>query len=593
LTPTLMYLIQAGVNLKTAVYFLSNPLIKKYASEQRKIASSVASLNGIDAEFYKKEARIKMLTEIGLPGLIKVAKDGSSRYIDKKGLQSYTLKVTKNLNLDARAEALSENSLENELSEDAIAAFLHFLELEKVAEGITSIKTTLNYDTNKMSSFYEAEEVNNKILNLHEQGIFPSKVIDDIVGDSVIGLFKIDDFMLELWSPLFKIRNDKAMNKFIFDILNDIKKVKYIKKAFGTTEAYVEQFKNDIIVKQFTDVIGKEGSDNMYRGIPMVKNPNEKSKKGVSFKTVNKKLEISINDDTISKQFESLMNKDSLSSDGNAHLKSEMFHTKGEYLQFVIEREYQRFLNPLTKMKSETYFKYKMDRNSKYFAEGLPFEVVEELTYEEILRDTALTNNLNLYQLFQSEGSTMDLFNEISNLHPELLKNYDVIRDLINSISKDKKYKNLQLKDNRLTGLEADVYYDNLVELSDLNQIEIDTEDPIEKKRVADFFKHFSLSGFLQSGMDFKGNLTLGTILPQENILKILEDSDPISNIDFESFNRTLYNNRIDVSKRSRVKDYRFHNFNFSIFDETDLGTSTDEDLLSPDDKPCNGGLPI
>jgi len=588
LTPTLLYLIQAGVNLETAVYFLSNPLIKEYASEQRKNASAVATLLNRDAEFYKQKARIKMLEYMNLGGLIKLSEAGEP-YINKKELQAKTLSATKNLDFENLAYDIASNN--DIYDKNTIAAFLHFLELEKVAEGITSLKTTLNYDTSKMATFYEAHETDSKIKNVRTQGIFPTEIVDEIVDNSIIGSFKIDDFMLELWDPLFEIRNNRLMNQYIFDTVSDIKKSKIIKKTFGTVENYVEQFKNDIIVKQFTDQIRSEGSDNIYRGLEMIDNPKEKSKKGVVFNTVNGKTKISINIETIKSQWADLISESSLSKDGNASIKIEMFSSEEEYLQFVMEREYQRFLNPMDKMKSEAYFKYKMDRNSKYFAEGLPLEVIEELTYNEILRDTALTKNLNLYQLFESDSSTQDLFNEILNMHPELEKEYDVVRDLINSNSKDKKYKNLMLKDNRLDGLEADVYHDNLIELGDVNTLNIETKDPIEKQRVADFFRHFSLSGFLQSGMDFKGPFTLGSILPQQDILSILKEAGPISDIDFGAFNRKLYYNMQDVSKRSRVKSYDSR-IAFDIFNPLQK-EGGEEDLLSPNDKPCNGGLPI
>jgi hypothetical protein len=200
-------------------------------------------------------------------------------------------------------------------------------------------------------------------------------------------------------------------------------------------------------------------------------------------------------------------------------------------------------------------------------------------TYEEILRDTALDNIMNYWKIFRSNHTYADQLYELKEMHPNLEVDFNIVRDLIVSQSATKtktpdgeeketiKFKNIVLRDNRVKEDLINIYYNNMIKLSDGSTVSIPItkenaeQDYIENQRVAKFFSNLPLVGFLQSGLNSKDSMSIMRAMPTDKITSIIQEEAETFKInkDFlENFtSRFDYQNRLEnISTRRRLKNY-------------------------------------
>jgi predicted GNAT family acetyltransferase len=260
ITPTLMFLLQAGVPLETAIYFVSNPLVKEYVTQQKIATSAYARFLGVQPEndptHYRSHAKDIVLDDLNLK-------------MSAKDLYDETVESTEGKDFTDSAKDIAHMSyVEAKYDADAKAAFLHFLELEKTSEGIKDIKMKMNYDTAQSTDLFDAQRKEADLRQLYADSKTPNQVVDGILNDSTIGGFRIADFQLSLWGPLFKIRSHKELNDFLIQRLSsDSNKMK---KIYYTEERYVEEFKNAFIMRMFSKAIKDfDINADSYKGLPI------------------------------------------------------------------------------------------------------------------------------------------------------------------------------------------------------------------------------------------------------------------------------------------------------------------------------------
>lgn len=590
-TPIIDFLLQAGVPFDSAIYFVSNPLVKDYVKKQNQAKSAfskVARLNPDVASKFKNEARSLILKSIGTKSVINT---DTGQIINTKALYEEILEATQGKDFTNKGEEIAKLKLDDAYkSQDAKAAFLHFLELEDIATEVANIKLKLNYDTSRSNTLFDAAKREAEFNMITKGNIIPSKVIKDIITESPIGSFKISKFQLKLWGPLFKVRNHKNLNRYIIEEMVSNKSTKNMKKMFGDTERYIETFKNDLIVKLYLDEIKKPiDLKGTYKGFPINDVKGKKIKptleNGVTIIPDKKTgYRIFIDTDILDKDFEN-NNYSQLSSTNRAPIPTAAFAgNKDEYYRFAIEKEYQRVLNPFSKLAETPYFEYKYNLNLEKFKD-LQTDKQEDkenrilkTTYEEMLRDKALTNILNFWKLFKSPVTFADELFEIKEMHPELNDKYDIVNNLIMSQGNKKiknkivaSYKNISLRDNRVPSEDMNIYNINMSELRDpaVNSISIITEaDKLENRRIAEFFDMLPVIGFLQSGLNSKDSISVMKAVPfdkvseqldsiREKTLDMFNDYDQLYN--YLSNYRSLFNQHNatkNQSVRRRTKDY-------------------------------------
>lgn len=598
-TPTLLFMIQAGVPLKTAVYFVSNSLVKKYVEQRRKMKSVFSRPLSISASEYSLSdyaAKMEVLKTFFVDADLK------SNALYKK--------TTELVNEDTVDDLFSEEQLlkniTNDNSEESLAAFLHFLELEELAKGPRELKLKLNYDTSRSTTLFDAQRAEANLQKLAEETKIPSYVVSSILEDSPIGSFRIQPFQLSLWGELFKLRNHSNFNKFLIDKLADSTAVNQMKKTFGDEEVFINQFRNDFVVAMFLGAIKNFDLDStVYKGVDLQYDAEVKeikhSSRGALVTEKNGKPVILIDKEVLDTQFNKMLysgkksesvtpinrikyNKYSYESQELAPVNPSAFiydseTRRSEYYNFVIEREYLRYQLPVKEMAKTLEFKNKfngrVNSDLPLVVNGIP-ETREEFetriaieVYEEILRDKALDNILNFWKLFRSPSNIAAEFTRIKETYPDMMKEYSLVRDLI--VNEGAGISNLKLKDSRLTGDDVNTYYENMLRLSDSNieKIPVDSEESkLENDRISEFFSRLPLFAMLQSGLNATDSLSIGRIMPSDKISRIMQVvmDKTITTLNDEKKANTLldkfwnkfiqHNSRGNIKARRRIRDY-------------------------------------
>lgn len=599
-TPVIDFLLEAGVPFESVIYFVSNPIVKEYVKEQ-KIAlspfSKALGLNPSESSRYREHAKIQMFKNLNLVHLLDVAHYGTPS-IDYTKLSVETGALTKNKNYTKSAKALANKEYSDvRYNREAIGAFLHYLELENLAKEVSNIKLKLNYDTSRSNTLFDAAKTEADLKEVKEGNLFPQEIVEAILQESPIGSFQIAPFQMKLWGPLFDIRNNQHLNDFIIDLLGDKAAVNRMEERFGSVEKWIETFKNDMVVNIFTDTVKKFNINApTYKGLVTNLEGDIKTvahlDRGVAV-SADKKT-IYIDKETLDNQLKS----GSYSKPSNmrvapvpmlAFMNDRGVVSNDEYYKFVVEREYQRALWPFDKLSETEYFKYRYEKNliklkdvgTDLTAEDRERKILQK-TYEEILRDKALDNILNIWKLFKSDNTFADQLFEIKEMHPELTQRYNIVRDLIMSQAdelgrgKDEhgnrkkiaSYKNIILRDNRVPPEDMNIYYTNMTELNS----DPGLEDNVENNRVAQFFDNLPLVGLLQSGLNTKDGLSFMRAMPTDKIQDIIASSkeqydklfsDPARMDLYLSAFASIFNQHNNIKRitvRRRYKDYKLFN---------------------------------
>jgi hypothetical protein len=343
IVPVLLSLLKAGVPKREAVYFVSQPLVKEYAKQQRLIGSAYSKVTGNDVDnisFVKYQALQNTLASTTLneyslrkehPNLLRDASllkikdslkastedisitlsdDKVVKYTKTKLLADleqnkvpvqniaeikdeydeevykpvskdfltsnenwyYTTQVlTKGVEKFTENELLDNITKNNTQSNDALAAFLHFIEFEKEIKGLSNLKRQANPDTKTSKTI---QEITQKTLSLDEAA--DSSKIDPALAEklqkeSILGTFFDKDIIRDIITPLFNVTNDEEVSQFIIDDI--ARSGGRITKKFGPgkdgVEAFITAYKNAIInyiyQNKLSNIISSEES---FPGIP-------------------------------------------------------------------------------------------------------------------------------------------------------------------------------------------------------------------------------------------------------------------------------------------------------------------------------------
>ena len=622
IAPTLLFMVQSGVPIKQAVYMVSHPLIRQYVKQQKLAQSTFAGPLGTspgNPNFAKIQARKAILGKfIGFPSDMLQAKNATFQPF----LYNETLRLTGQAedffsadkveaNLLDRVDAVDRHTGDKpfEYTDEDKAVFLHFLELEDMAKAVRDVKLNTNVDTNRATTLFEAE---NKMLALDvlkKNPIIPVEMIQKIQEGSPIQSFFVQDFQVGIWKGLFKLRNNPMLNEFLRLKMEEPKFKEEAENTWGELDKFIGQWRNDLVSFIFQNSMKSFDIDNMdfrgYKGIAINKHftvdtlPNleqgvyVKNDKG-EFKMYMDKAQLQKNFKNLSIAGATIPGTTITTPEGKvvkvAELKAAMFTTSDSYYKFMFERELLRAMFPGKQgwkiLQERADVQLKLQDYTKSMTDKSQAEI-ETMVYEETLRDMALDNTLNTWKMFNSNQSVADQFVELQTLYPELQKNYSLIQNLAVSINTNvngvSRVANITLLDSLLDSDKLNVWNQNMRELSDPANIKINTDNAIERQRVAKFFEKLSTYAFLQSGMNTSGAFSLVRIVPQEKFTAMMVDPmkrfmDNINMLTLEKYHqRFLYaTGKTKRRLRSRYRDYHITEYS-PARDKVELKKSKDQ----------------
>ena len=606
LAPVLFYLFKAGVPAKDAIYFVSNPLVRKYAEKQRLLSSAyeeIVTQRGevIANPLIKYMAADQTLTE-SMSAKEKIAMEAKVNtenlkalipVLEGKSIVEYYQKGKKNTEFATKAEmeqllnnedtiinliitekgdkiyklrsspvstskyyqgasvAMEEAGIgtfnKNELykivkgegsEKTKIAAFMHFLEIEKQIKGLNSLKRLANPDTTRSKT---AQELVGKIQGLEEL-MTNSKVDSDtvlaLVNESILSSFYKNELVLKLLEPLFKLRNNSVITKFILDKLGSPR----IADRYGSDQEavsqFIREFKNGVVnyiyQNRMSNFVNSKGEvidyPDLYKGYKV----NTSTKNIPGGVEINSEKEIiTINPGMLSDDYdygyylrsstaEKAYTNRGLTSftEENDPFVSEsgIRNKKSSFFKYSIERAITKLKNPIELVKDNKEYK-------RIKAGGL----TPERAYEEFLTKRALINAFNRKFLMQMETySFSQTILDVIKDFPSLKVKYPVLQQLTpaDTIGDDKV---LTLADkNRVEGDLASSYYHNLKELADVNIKKVSTGNAKADKKdnayISKLFKMFPLVMLYQHGIGYSKN-GFNAALPFQDFTDIMQDA--------------------------------------------------------------------
>jgi len=547
ISPTLLFLVQSGVPIKDAVYFVSQPLVREYIEMQRGKKGTFAGPLGRKPSkptLSAYEAEREIL--VNVIGVGTYATKGGV-WIDRASQFDASQQLNRGFNKDnpyspdvmrERIKTYNEtkkNDEQYEYTNFDKASFLHFLEVEKMAKAVKEIKVNTNVDTERQTTLFEARAKERAIRQVGKTQRIPAEMVTKLQEQTAISsFFEVLKWQQKMWGPLFKMRDNKLMNTTLDNILELPIASDMVEATFGSEERFANEFRNDFPVYLFQKNLYRFDLGSVmskgYRGYrssemtPAV--PLEVLDFGVYFKDG----VVYVDRKQLEKDWENL---DTLSKEYNvANVTKSMFDTKEQYYKFVFEREYLRSQYPFERMNQVFLYQQRFEVNRASYNESTPDNQIARITYEEVLKNMALENSYNIAHMFTGKNTMVDKLTQIqkSEEFKELKENYDVLKVL--GVKKSGKFWNIKLLDRLLESDDVEKYHQNLKELSNPNTIRVNTS--YENKIIlADFFKKLDVYSILQSGMNTNTELSLQRIVDQDTFLRYMQ---PIS----DSFLRNI-----------------------------------------------------
>jgi hypothetical protein len=531
--PSLLFMIQAGVPVKQAVYFVSQPIIRDYIELQRKLKSQFAVPVGYKdvGMFYRIEARNTILFESGdftaTPG----------EYLNDKGRYDKSKVFNLLREYASQPSLFDENNLETNMKASRLAGyteadkavFAHFVEIQEMAGQVTQLTQALKFDNDKTSTLWDARMKLEKMETV-SNGI-SRESIRKIADESPISAFKIQDFIIEQYNRLFPLRDSQAMNatlNYVYAKQKDgLVPIMGIKKKTGQDdETFQRTFRNDLMSFLFQqDYYNFSTNPTTYQGKDVSRDVREVTSltSGVAIKGD----KIYADYATIKNLFESGAYSNPLQWETSAPVDQTVFDFYDEktglklFTKFLFERETLRSYAE----NSEDAIKATEEFN-KYFKsfnvdESEPYR--NQKAYEAVLRDRAL-DNLNYHgHMFYGERAYGRQVLGIKAKYPELFTTYPILSNL-EAFTKPygtTTITNVKFANTLLTSDDLNVYHNNLQDLANPSVSKV--SDPTDNENISKIFQRFALFSMIQTGTDLKTTYSMVRALPTEMTTLLLE----------------------------------------------------------------------
>lgn len=544
--PKFLFLLEAGVPIETIAYFVSNPMTRQYVKDKAKAKAILSKLFNFGTQYDVAPNMLKTISEY-LP-------DAESFILTKNIGNLYGIKTA--LDYFKTPTSFTKETLEkivqsklNYNDKNQVAGFLEYLYVEKIIEDYDAMKKEMNPDTKPTGDLYSAQAKIEGVAGLMNTPSLDPEPIQKLSTDSIISPYFIQEFARRLFSRLFKLRDDAQLNNFLIRTFKDRKAISAAKKATGyDSETYITKFKNFISQYIFANELrAYKSGDTEYKN--EVINPEFLEQLNQDFDNA---LYLSSSTDVNSyknrenplapingKAFPSIVK---MGDDDKTYIiPNEKLRT--DFIEFGLEREYLRkrnsledvvdtneFLTRRKRLKDSNIEEYKQtdeETNEEYVNR------LNNLTYEDMLANKALTNTYNIWQLFRSGDNTIakELMDIITN-YPEMsdLSKYSMLKQFMpQDIPNMPLYRdvlNFQLKnyENLDEGLISE-YFNQWKDLANVGKPKLISKKYSDGKAnlyISEFFYNLPVYAFLQSGMN-SSKFSLASMMPYEKYQGIME----------------------------------------------------------------------
>jgi hypothetical protein len=487
--PVLLFMVMAGMNVTSAINMVNNPLVLEFNQVLEEYKGVFAALS----EDYEKGKT---------DTLGKAAEVLSKKYAN---VFSDPTNVTKASSLGSfnrianTAKPFTNEDIANRLGQEPnyrdMEILSHFLQIKQMAQALTDFTMVSKFDTQKISNISEAQA---RIESIEEFKLIPiaEKMIPDAwfdkLKDTPVGKFNNDEFIVDLFSKYFKLRNNKAL------ILRSLD----LKRPKGVDQRkLLADFKNDFLWFLYQNAVY---NDNSYTTSPtkFIKGDTEKidivGKSYTLVEDASVEFGMDINEET-----------------GEVRYSPDVYFKEANMLEFMPFRKF--FNNALPK----EWVKFRLEySNLSKVAETLTVDEFKEKFkvfdqpkrtfmnqgFEQgkliILGRAALYNTGNVSAMFDISTGAASVVQNLKALYPEL-ENYALFRDVKYDFNESAKKNNIyfpQVKDPQM----ASIYRENIQELKNSPHPE-----------VKNFINKLNHLAIMQSGVNRASKYSMLPIIDQ------------------------------------------------------------------------------
>jgi hypothetical protein len=541
--PILLFMLQAGVPVEQAVYFLSQPVIKEYVTRVREIRGGFAIPLGVEAansNKFRNQARADILSKLD-PTLkdqvVQLTKTFSVPVLDNRQIKKFIYDTLVPAYLEGTADVdFSEKTLkallESPITDDVTSSmqiFLHFVEIEEMSKAITELQQGLNFDTSKLGSMYDINQKSLNVDSLNREGRLNNSVVSDIMNNSPIGSFirSKDEFIMFL-EDLFPIRSDENLYKTLntFSKMSDDIQEDY-PFYFSDFDELATQFINDFtnfVFQQYQ--LNKDKTFNAlapFKGLTISEDQKQfavaQSRRMTQRSVIADGGVLYVNPKLLKQEFKNrtyaklYFNEETQDYPAPAPVSEFIFNNYTDYVKFVYTRESLRSMISFDDYSTSKDYEVRLKASSHTVDEDIK-------VYEEFLRDTAMIYASNNNYMFSANGYASQI-SFITKKFPDLIAEYKVLGSLYASVFKGTH--NLKLSELVLDSDIVNIYHEELLRLANPNINKVD--NVIDNQIISDLFAKFPLFAFLQNGLDGKGQFSLSRIVPTTMYSDLLQDS--------------------------------------------------------------------
>lgn len=634
---TLFYLFKAGVPVRDAIFFVSNPLVRDYVNNQKRLKSAYGEFTGdapesqnyvkynsavltlnriipdmienslkdyngemfittqskfekpqvqrITTEVFKEELRKGNIPVNEIMTLEKVKGSPLTKILYTKPQitgKTYFKTVTNYTNkpnvLKNKVFSLSdmENLVKNpgqESSDLAVSMFLHFLEIEKQLKGLGALKRSSKPDTQTFKSPQEILYRDVNIDLLSENSKVDSGLMSSLQTDSVLSSLFDKDIIMSMLNPLFKIRDNKQLNDFILSKIRLNADV--IKANFGQGKDGASRF-IDEYKNGMINFIYQNYMSNLIDSNGKISNTPD-DYRGYKITTNNsQEKDVVINKDSEGTITGISINQKLIDSDYN----NDLYLGKNNAVDdSYFKRGLKTFKQADALFPDKTSFlKYVLER--EYLRETYK-DIIPAQSLETYLADKALMHTFNRAVIMRdNEHSYTDKVMNIVKNFPSLKTQFPILEQISRVPSKTGD-NILTLNDRRiLSGAEAEIYVQNIKQLADPNIRKV--EDPFTNKAISDVFGLFPQMMVYQHGVG-KSKYGFNMALPVDKYNAIMKYASKVFSDNY--MNAKTFEIIFDrlTAVKTPFKSYMIDATKFEEFAPVNPIEVTEEELLESD----------
>ncbi len=511
-------------------------------NKREKVIKTYKDINSIPSymmpEYFNK-IEVKLPAKIGLLEQFEeifisnfVSNDGPVNLSPLK-YQHYYISEYFNKSKEFKGKKLEDNiSSKNKNTEEQLGLLAHFFQIESQSMGMVELEQAFNPDTAGLDTLVGVLTRKARVDKLYSNSKVDQETLDKLIKDSVISSTYVTQIYQDIAEPLFQLRLNKKITKYITDsLIND--KIAIVKK-FGFRERelgrYVNSFNNTLVDFIYQNTKSNFTDENQ---LPV------ELPKTIGNRTVEKfkgtlTEPIQITNTTIKVDINSLK---TIWGGGSSVKRQRPYLTnaKEDYALSFAARGFDTFSpdeNPFSTL--DSFVRYMVQKEVLYTQYNKQ-DFDSNKAYEQFISKKALVDTYNSAYIRGTTkySYTRDVLNIIKN-NQDLLNTYPVLRQFGESFMGrsvlDEENQGglslLELKDkNIIDATTAGIYFKNIKDLGnpDITKKSTGTNSNTSDE-ISAVFKDFSMMMFYQQGVG-RSQLSFSNILDGEEFGRFMNAS--------------------------------------------------------------------